>query len=71
MTPEFETLATLHGLSLNKNQHNYLDPKTQLAYIFWNSSRNYKQDEIYQLKQELCDMTFAANAYKHLLENKK
>ena len=64
-TIKFEILAKLHRLSVNKNEHNYLDSKTQLAHIFWDA----QQSKIDRLEQEVCDLSFAARAFKHVLDN--
>lgn len=64
---KFEILAKLHGLSLNRNESNYLDPKTELACIFYDS----RQDEINTLRHDLIDTTFAAKAYKLALDTKE
>ena len=62
---EFEILAKLHGLSVNKNEYNYLDPKTIMAQTFWDA----QQVKIDRLEQEVCDLSFAARAFQHVLDN--
>ena len=62
---KFEILAKLHGLSINKNEHNYLDPQINLAKVFWDA----QQAKIDKLNQEVCDLSFAARAFKHVLDN--
>ncbi len=62
---EFELLATRHGLSLNKNEHGYLDPKTKLASIF----HNEQQAIIDKLEHDLASANCAARMFKHVLDN--
>lgn len=62
---KFEILAKLHGLDVSKNEHNYLNPKTELARTFWDA----QQVEIDKIKQELFDVTFEAKAFKYVLDN--
>lgn len=61
----FEILAKLHGLEINKNEHNYLNPVTVIAHEFYDS----RQKEIDDLKQEVCDLTCAARMFQHVLDN--
>mgnify|MGYP003416849630 CR=1 len=51
---EFEIIAKLHGLSVNKNDHNYLDPKTELAWIFWFAQQVKINKLEHDLKNEQC-----------------
>ena len=65
MKIEFEILAKLHGLSVNKNEHGYLDPKTKLACIF----HNEQQAIIDKLEHDLASANCAARMFKHVLDN--
>lgn len=62
---EFEILAKLHGLSVNKNGHNYIAPITIVAKEFWDA----QQVKIDRLTQEVCDLTCAARMFQHVLDN--
>ena len=62
---KFEILAKLNGLDINKNEHKYLNPKTELAWIFYDA----RQAEIDKLKQEVCDLSCAARMFQHVLDN--
>lgn len=67
MSNKFDILAKLHGLSLNKNEHGYLDPKTKLAHIFY-YARQYEIDMLeHDLRNEKCAsimLSEALNIYK-------
>ena len=54
MSNEFEILAKLHELDLNKNSHNYLNPKTELAHIFWDAQQAKIARLEHELKNEQC-----------------
>ena len=61
---EFELLAIRHGLSLNKNEHGYLDPKMKLAHIFY-YSRQHKIDMLeHDLRNEKCASAMLSEAIK-------
>jgi hypothetical protein len=63
--PEFEILAKLHGLDINKNNHNYLNPNTELANIFWQA----QQVKIDKLTHDLVSADCAARMLAHVLDN--
>lgn len=62
---KFEIMAKLHGLDLNKNEHNYLNPTTEMCHAFYDA----RQQEIDGLKQEVCDLSCAARMFQHVLDN--
>jgi len=62
---EFEKLAKHHGLSINKNEHGYLDPKMKLAQIFYDA----RQTEIDFLKHDLANEKCANVLFEQLHNN--
>ena len=61
---EFEIIAKLHGLSVNKNDHNYLDPKTELAWIFWFA----QQVKINNLEHDLKNEKYASRILSDIVK---
>jgi len=62
---KFEILAKLHGLSVNKNEHGYLDPKTKIASIF----HDEQQAIIDRLEHDPASANCAAAMLQHVLDN--
>ena len=58
----FDDMAKIHGLDLNKNANGYLNPKTQLARIFYDA----RQAEIDKLVHDLASEKCACNIFQHL-----
>jgi len=69
MNADFESLAKKYGMNmaLSLNGTTYHDHVTQMAYEMWQA----RQPEIDRLTQEVCDMTFAAKAFKSVLDKQK
>lgn len=67
MNKTFEQLAEQFNLDLNHNGLNYINPTTGMAHHFFTAH----DTEIAKLKQEVCDLSFAARTYAHVLETQK
>ena len=69
MNPAFEIIAKKYGmdLSLSCSGVSYYSHVTQMAYEMFQA----RQPEIDRLKQEVCDLSFAARAFQSVLDREK
>jgi hypothetical protein len=62
----FETMAEKYNLDLNRNEHNYLNYTTQMAYEFYMA----RQPAIDRLEHDLASEKCACNIFQHLAGKK-
>lgn len=63
----FEILAKLYGLDVNKNEHNYLNPITEMCHTFYNAH----QVKIDQLEHDMASAICAARMMASVLDNQE